>query len=401
MNTASFVYDIASSYDAFSRLRVSNPTTLFDTKLLYDNQPLLWDDMQIYGNGTTSTHNSNEACVILSVSSNTLGARVRQTYERFTYQPGKSQLVMMTGIIGSSSNGIIRRIGCFDSNDGLFFQSGPDDMYIVKRTSTSGTSVDVKIPQRDWNKEHLNETAMIRLNFDKAQIFYFNYEWLGLGDSCCGVVIGKKLIQLHQFYNANEATTVSFKNPNLPLRYEIINTGTGVAANLKCVCGTVISEGGQQNVGSIISLDRGRTAISISDNNLHPVIAFRIYDFLNAVNIFIESIDIVTTTTNVVFRWGLYLNPTFNTTVTYTSYPNRYIEYNNSFTNSDTISGGRLLYSGYGVGTNSTITASQLGIKLTLGFSITRQSDVMVLAIERLDNQTNTFYASLILREST
>lgn len=38
-------------YDAFGRLRVSNPVTLFDSKQLYDNQPLVWDDQLLSGSG--------------------------------------------------------------------------------------------------------------------------------------------------------------------------------------------------------------------------------------------------------------------------------------------------------------------------------------------------------------
>ena len=39
--------------DAFGRLRVSEPTTLFDSKQIFDAQPLLWDDQETSGSGTT------------------------------------------------------------------------------------------------------------------------------------------------------------------------------------------------------------------------------------------------------------------------------------------------------------------------------------------------------------
>jgi hypothetical protein len=403
MNTAQLVHDISGSYDAFSRLRISEPYSIFDCKLLYDSQPILWDDKQVSGSNTDSVHSSNESCVTLSVSSNQAGYRVRQTYQRFAYQPGKSQLVMMTGVIGSYSNDIIKRIGCFDSNNGLFFQSGPDDYYIGKRSSTSGTPVDIIIPQRLWNKNKLDAPDLIYLDFNKANIFYFNYEWLGVGDICCGVVIGKKYIQLHQFFYANENTTVSFSKPNLPLRYEIQNIGNGLESSLKCICTSVMSEGGQTGTGYLYTLDRGSTALTIAaSGTIYPLITIRLKEERESAAVYIEGINIITTTANTIFRWMLFLNPLLNgTELNFTTSPiSTSIEYNATNNNGTTISEGILLRSGYGIGTNATILSDNIAAKLSLGTSINNVSDVVVLAIQRLDNQNNTFYASMTLRES-
>lgn len=398
MNTAQFVYDIASSYDAFGRLRVSNPYNVFNSKLLYDKQPLLWDEIQTSGSNTGSSYNSNEAAVTMNVASNIAGARVRQTYQRFAYQPGKSQLTMMTGILGSYSNDIIRRIGIFDCNNGLFFQSGPDNYYIVKRSSVTGTPVDLAIPQSQWNKNKLDNPAMIQVDFNKANIFYFNFEWLGVGDICCGMVIGKKFIQMHQFFYANENTNVSFSKPNLPLRYEIRNRGTGPAATMKCICSSVMSEGGQEALGYIFAVDRGTTKIAISTSGtLYVAIAIRLKQGYESGNVFIENVNIMSPTTNVVYRWAIYLNPTFSSPLTYTS-SNGCFEYNNTNT-TVTMTGGTLIYSGYGVGSSSTIVADQISAKFSLGTSISGVSDVIVLAIQRMDNQTDDFYASMFVRE--
>lgn len=399
MNTAQFVYDVASSYDAFGRLRVSEPYNIFSSKLLYDNQPTFWHDIQISGSNTGSSYNSNEAAVTLSVSSNIAGARVRQTYQRFAYQPGKSQFVMMTGILGSYSNNIIRRIGVFDCNNGLFFQSGPDDYYIVKRSSVTGNPIDLAIPQAQWNKNKLDSQSLVQADFNKVNIFYFNYEWLGVGDICCGIVIGKKYLQLHQFFHANENYTVSFSKPNLPLRYEIRNRGTGPAASMKCICGSVMSEGGQGGLGNSYSIDRGVTKLSISVSNLlYCAIAIRLKNGYESGNIFLENINIVSPTTNVVFYWGIYINPIFSGDLTYTPKPSSCLEYNVSNT-TVTMTDGIPLRSGYGVGTNSSLTSDLLSAPFSIGTSITGVSDILVLAIQRMDNQTNDFYASMTVRE--
>jgi hypothetical protein len=400
MNGATLVHDISGSYDAFMRLRVSEPFSIFDSKLLYDKQPFLWDDMEVSGSDTTSVYNSNQASVTLSVSSNVAGMRVRQTYQRFAYQPGKSQLIMMTGIIGSNEPGIVRRIGCFDQKCGLFFQSGSNEYAVVKRNFVNGRAEDMVIGQKDWNKNKLDSQDLIQLDLTRANIFYFNYEWLGVGDIFCGVALGGKFVPLHQFYNANNIQMVSMSYPNLPLRYEIENNGTGKRASVTCICGTVLSEGGQQGAGYLFTIDRGITPLSINTSGfMYPLISLRIQSGRENVNVFLESTDIVCTTNNTLFRWAIYLNPTFSAPITYTPRAFSSIEYNNTTTVSRYVTGGTEILSGYGAGSKSTSLTTDIAAKFSLGFSIAGVSDVMVLAIQRLVNQTDSFYGSLTVRE--
>ena len=159
MNTAQLVYDLSGSYDAFNRFRISSDFTLFDCKLLYDKQSQLWDDQRTLGinNDTLSIFNSNQASVTLRVASNVTCQHVRQTFQRFSYQPGKSQLIMMTGIIGEPQPGITRRIGAFDRSNGIFFESSSNECFIVKRDSTQGFIRDMRIAQKDWNKNKFSK----------------------------------------------------------------------------------------------------------------------------------------------------------------------------------------------------------------------------------------------------
>ncbi|MFN9957026.1 MAG: hypothetical protein ACK55I_28325, partial [bacterium] len=85
--------------DAFGRQRVSNPEMIFNSKQVFDNQSIYWDDIQESGSGTASAYDKNRASSTLSVSANTVGKRTRQTFMRFNYQAGKAQLIMMTGIL--------------------------------------------------------------------------------------------------------------------------------------------------------------------------------------------------------------------------------------------------------------------------------------------------------------
>jgi len=73
--------------DMFGKLRVSQPSTLFDSKLLRDANTFQWDDVQVSGTAFSS-YNANQASVTLATSA-AIGRRVRQTKRRFSYQPGK------------------------------------------------------------------------------------------------------------------------------------------------------------------------------------------------------------------------------------------------------------------------------------------------------------------------
>ena len=89
-----------SSLHAFARQRISEPATIFDSKLVGDNRPLLYDDAEVSGSGTTSTYNVNTSSNTIGVAATTAGKRIRQTFRRFNCQPGKSQLVILNGVLG-------------------------------------------------------------------------------------------------------------------------------------------------------------------------------------------------------------------------------------------------------------------------------------------------------------
>jgi len=111
--------------DAFSRIRTSDPYTLFDSKQLHDTDPLFMANERISGSGGSATHSSAQASTTLAVSANTACTWVRQSKMRFNYQSGKSQFVAMTFTLGTASSGVTKRVGYFDENNGLFLaQSG-------------------------------------------------------------------------------------------------------------------------------------------------------------------------------------------------------------------------------------------------------------------------------------
>ena len=318
-----------SIIDAFGRIRVSNPVTIFDSKNIFDdsdiantaeNQPNFYDNQEISGSGTSTSYAPNESAQYLTVSNATAGTRVRQTRQRFNYQPGKSLMVIMSFIPGAHVSGVTKREGYFDANNGLFFEDNGTNYRLVRRTYVSGSPVDNAVNQSSWNIDPMDGTGPsgVTLDFEKTQLLFIDIEWLGVGRVRMGWVIDGLIYYAHEFLNTNVLDTVYMQTPNLPLRSEISNDGTGVTANLIQICSTVISEGGQNDLGIVRSESTAGTHADVATENvIVPLIGIKLKS-----NYIGKSIDLVSAFTQIHTasdRLELFflLNPTVTGTFTY------------------------------------------------------------------------------------
>lgn len=392
----------SANLDAFARLRTSNPETIFDSKQLSDKQALFWDDQLVSGAGGASTYNANQASTTLSVANLTAGKRVRQTFRRFNYQAGKSQLFIQTGIFGTAATGIKRKIGLFDNNNGLFFDQLSTGIGVTIRTFTSGSAVDTRVAQSSWNLDKMDGTgkSSINLDFSKCQIMFADFEWLGVGRVRFGFFVDGKPYYCHEVLNANNTTLVYMSSPNLPLRYEIENDGTGGVASLTHICSTVISEGGVKETGYGFGISRGvAPLVTLNNTSIYPLFAMRLNSNYLASTIKILNFGINCTST-ATYNWYLLLNPTVTgTALSFTQITNSSIDAQINTTNATTVSGGTVLLSGTASQKNETginiVNATDFG----MGSTIAGVSDVVVLAVQRATGTTETFYGALNWRE--
>ena len=399
---ASMIAASGASLDAFGRLRVSQPLTLFDSKQLSDNQSHVWDDQLVSGSGGASTYNTNQASTTLSVAANTAAQRVRQTYRRFNYQPGKSQMFMCTGILGTPATGITRRIGMFDANNGIFFESGPSNVAVVIRTKTSGSASDTRFVQSSWNLDKLDETgpSQVTADWSRVQIIGAFFEWLGTGSVWFFVVINGQMIPVHRADHSNISTVVYMSTPNLPVRYEINNSGTGGAAGLTHMCSTVITEGGRSQTGFPRYITRGSTSFTTNnDSNLYPLIALRLKSTHLGCLIDIENISIVCTT-SASFEWVLMLNPTVTGTALSFSSATTALEADVATTNATTVSGGTFTTGEMRQQSNEGSSIAFPTSDFRIGSNIAGTADIIVLAVRRFSVNAETFYASMNIKET-
>jgi hypothetical protein len=236
--------------DAFGRLRVSEPYSLFDSQNRYsiDNQ---FDTVFITGGSTSFL--VNEATVAMNVDTTSGAEVVRQTFRTMLYQPGKSLLVLATFVMNTAKANLRQRIGYFGTENGLYFEltgATPGTKAFVLRTFIGG-SVDNttrRVEQSAWNGDKLDGTGASGLTLDltKPQILWMDFEWLGVGNVRCGFIINGQYIVCHTYQNANfTGNSVYMTTAILPIRYEITNTAaTGSSSTLKQICSSVMSEGG-------------------------------------------------------------------------------------------------------------------------------------------------------------
>jgi len=267
-------YQDSPNLDAFSRLRVSNSHGIYDAKQIHTN---LDDEIEtvIAGSGT-STYQYNRSSSYLSVTTASGDSVIRQSVRYFGYVPGKSQMIVMTGVFGAGKTNVSQYIGYGDDLNGLFFKLQDTTFGVVVRTATSGAAVDAFTAQSSFNIDKLDGTGPsgITLDITKTHIFIIDFQWLGVGRIRFSLDIDGVIVPVHEVLNANVLSLVYMKTPSLPVRYQITNTGaTASATTLEQICYSVNSEGGYSIPGIELSAGNGITARAVTART--PIFAIR------------------------------------------------------------------------------------------------------------------------------
>ena len=379
--------DGSTAYDAFGRLRVSNPLTIFDSKNVMSKNNLFDEDLTASG---TVTYTANKSTVNLNVTTASGDKVIRQSKRVMSYQPGKSLLILNTFVMNTPEADLKQKVGTFDANNGIFFYADGTTLKIVRRTYVTGSAVDTEISQSSWNGDKLDGSGAsgYTLNVDKATILFTDYEWLGMGAVRVGFVIDGKFITAHTFLNANDLTTVYMQTANLPIRYEIETTGTiSGAAVLQQVCSTAMIEGGyapeglRQSIGTAslggVNLTTAGTYYNLATIRIK---SGRPYAVIIPIDIAASAIS------NSDFQIELRLNATPSTAFSYTSYSDN-VEYD--LTGTTTITGGTIVGQAYlsGKGANN-LQFAQDGFNFAyqLGQTIAGSSDTLTLCAKGVSN---------------
>jgi hypothetical protein len=382
-----------TNVDAFGRVRVSQPYTLFDSQNRYaaDNQ------FEVSTTGTgTSSFLSNEATVQLQVTGAGVGSVIRQTYRSFPYQPGKGLLILTTFVMDSSTSAnLTQQVGYYNTQNGVFFKrTGSTNSFVLRSNSTPtpGTPSDTRIVnQSSWNGDKLDGTGDSGFTLDttKAQILWMDFEWLGVGSVRCGFIIDGQYIVCHTFTNANEISSVYMTTAILPLRYEIVTTTAAVAASMKTICCSVVSEGGFEQT-SIDHVARRTTILTTIGTTFLPVVSIRLASGRTGAVVIPNRVQILPTTSQN-YEIALVKNPTLTGATWASTVPsNSNVEFDVAATamTGGTIAQTNFLASNTAGGTGGTSFANAYNFDLQLGATIAGVSDIYTVGIRTVSGAT-------------
>jgi hypothetical protein len=332
--------------DAFGRIRVAQPLTLFDSSHRYRDNGL-WNTLAT--SGATAVFSPNEGLVNLNVTSTSGSEIVRETAKVFSYQPGKSLLVMNTFVMAPAQTELRQRVGYYGTDNGIYIQLRDDILSFVERSSVTGLVTESIVPQAVWNVDTLdgNGPSGVTLDITKAQILFMDIEWLGEGTVRLGFVIDGKFIVCHRFNHANYITSTYITTASLPLRYEITNTGaTATASTLKQVCSTVISEGGyelrgaQQAVGTSITAPRTFAVAG----TYYPMVGIRLKSTALDAIVITTAVSLLGLGNGKNYAWRIVQSATTTGGSWVSAGVDSSVEYNLTGTS---VTGGRILAQGY------------------------------------------------------
>jgi len=361
-----------ASTDAFGRLRTSSPLTLFDSSHRYADNGL-WSTS--VANSGAATFSANEGLVNLEVSTASGSKVYRETTKCFSYQPGKSLLALNTFAMNSAKTGLRQRVGYYGTANGVFLELDGSVLSFVERSSVSGSVVETKIAQADWNGDRLDGTGESGLTLDiaKAQIFWTDIEWLGLGTVRFGFVINGIFVHCHSFHHANLITSTYITTASLPLRYEIENTAeTATVSTMKQVCSTVISEGGYELRGlqQAVSIPIGSPRTLGTAGTFYPVISLRLKSARLDGIVILTAISMLAISTGN-FNWQVRASGTTTGGAWVSVGTNSSVDYNIT---GASYADGRIIASGFFASTNQSTASIDILKEALFKFQLERNS---------------------------
>lgn len=357
----------SGNFDAFGRLRVSNPVTLFSSQLQYDTEPLQYEAFAT-GAGVLATHDADTRMASMTVNAGGEGGTSgMQSYAYIPYQAGKSHAGFITAVFGPPTTGAVKRVGYYDDANGVFLQqNGDGTVQTVLRSSTSGAIVDRIIPQSDFvNLSNVDGFDKGRVsNFQGAEIFHFDLQFLGMGRVRTAVDIDGDLFYLSEYMNADNLTVPYMQSGTLPVRCEVIAAGTLAApATLQFKCAEVRSEGGAlEDFAYAFSTEVTGTAGNNTPVHFGSIRAAATFNGIpNRMQFSFDTLDVFVSGTNTV-KWEVCIGSTFTVAPTYAAY-------NANVSGVEVGTGGTVLDKGIVVGSGYTTASAATKSTSTRAFS--------------------------------
>ena len=374
-----------SQLDPFGWLRTGTRKVAFEYSGRYDQGLLVWEH-NLSGTGSV-TFDSLTGGNTLSTGGTASGAKaIRQTHEYHLYLPGRGRLAVAGFIFGTAATNLRRRVGLFESNNGYFLEQTSTGLRFTTRSDVSGSVVDTATEQASWSIDPFDGTGPsgVTIDFTKALALIIDNVGYNAAKTRFGFLIDGHIQYAHEINNLNALTSFAIGTSDLPLRYEIENTGVTSGTNTMKASSCVVydEDGGSTELGYQFSANNGTTSKSITTRA--PVMSIRpkttFGGLTNRAHVHLKSFELLVKTNDMLYeivRNGSLTGSSFASVA------------GDSVTNFDTaataISGGIVLGSGYvasgfGAGANGSILDFVGRLSLTNDFAGTTTDILTIVA---------------------
>jgi len=386
--------------DAFGRLRVSNPFTIFDNSLNNQKYPLFWSSL-LNGSGSIS-HDESKAKFTLKVGAVNGDYAISQTKMRFHYQSGKSHEALITGLFNTETD-VLKRVGLFDVDNynapvitttpqnGIAFVNDSGDLYF--EIWNNGVKIE-SVLQENWNIDDLTgKNGGFLLDIESTNILFIDLEWLGVGSVRCGFVSDRgEIVVAHQFRHvSNGFTDVYMQNAKLPVNYTLLSRGG--SGTMSQICSSIISEGGHNPAGLLYSTVASDN-VAIGNNDIEVLAGIRLKE--NSFNSTVKIISAsIMSASGANARWIVCLNPIYTGSVTWTDVDNMGIQ--ESINNNNEVTDeGHVIMSGF-ISNNIDMMYSEIENSLYIGKDLAGNYDEIWLCVQSYGSES--YRGSLNIRE--
>lgn len=272
------VDDDTVQHTSKNRRKVSTNQIIFFNTFQYTKDPQIWDE-QI--TGTASAEFDSVRGVEMTVGGSAGDEVIRQTRNVIEYIPGRQNEITQVVKFGTPQEGIRRRVGLFNENNGFFFENDGLEYYVcIRKTNSEGVTQDTRVARKDWNVDRLDGTGPSGIVADSQaiQMFDIEYEWYGAGIVEFKWIIDNNAYPIHQFYHGNRATEPFVNTPFLPVRLELTNvSGTSGTHTFYQNSTSVLAEGARGPLGREENVSTPFTGVATGAARvLRPVLSIRL-----------------------------------------------------------------------------------------------------------------------------
>jgi len=294
--------------DAFGRLRTSDCFTTFNyyPSAMTSNTTL---DIDVWVSGATGGAQSynSENYINMPISGSGVTYSYRTTKQPMIYQPGKSRLIFMTGVLMTtvppSSGTVFSHMGIFSLNSasppavtqGTYLLT--DGINFFWEDVLQGPTVN-SVVQSSWNIDTFNgngpsgKTLTVSTNANKNLLIVIDQEWLGVGRIRCGFIIDGVIYYAHQFLHDGMDIQYTI-TPRLNLSYYIVGSS---ANSMRQMCSTCIIEGGYFTTGRVnTAFNNIGNFVTLSDVTPNIILGMKIQSPFPFATFFLKSLSLYNT----------------------------------------------------------------------------------------------------------